>query len=308
MNRSRAGKHASQQTSFAFKRIDLARPFLKWAGGKRQLLPKIRPLFPREFGTYFEPFVGAGAVLFDLQPSRAVINDANEELINCYRVVKSNPDAIIKLADKHRRNDSKDYFERLRALDRKPGLQALSPEERAARVIYLNKSCFNGLYRVNRHGHFNVPYRKHDKPPRVVDPEDIRAVSAYLNEARVEIMCGDFRDAVAGARRGDFVYFDPPYDPVSKSASFTSYATGGFGREEHTALKRLCDELTARGCRVLLSNSDTEFVRELFRNRRRYAVREVGARRNINSVGTGRGKVGELLIFNNYDVAKAEQE
>jgi DNA adenine methylase len=307
LNRSRAGKRVPHQPSL-FKRSDPARPFLKWAGGKRQLLPEIRKYVPREFGTYFEPFVGAGAVLFDLQHSPAVINDANEELINCYRVIKSNPEELIRLAGKHEWNDSKDYFERLRALDRKPGLHMLSPEERAARVIYLNKTCFNGLYRVNGQGHFNVPYRKHDKTPQVVDPEVIRAVSGYLNGARVEIKCGDFRGAVAGAGRGDFVYFDPPYDPVSKSAAFTGYASGGFGREQHGALKRVCDELTERGCQVLLSNSDTEFVRGLFRNRRRYAVREVGARRSINSVGARRGQVGELLIFNNYNVTQAEQE
>lgn len=307
MNRSRTGKRVRGQHEL-FKRSNLAQPFLKWAGGKRQLLPEIQKLFPLESATYFEPFVGAGAVLFDLQPPRAVINDANEELVNCYEVVRSNPEELIGLAHEHERNDSEEYFYKLRSLDRVPGLQGLTRVERAARVIYLNKTCFNGLYRVNRQGHFNVPYGKHDKTPQVVDPEVIRGVSLYLKEARVEITCGDFRDAVARAGDGDFVYFDPPYDPVSKSASFTSYARGGFGREEQKALKRLCDELTERGCRVLLSNSDTEFVRELFRNRRRYAVREVGARRNINSVGAARGEVGELLIFNNYDVTQAEQE
>ncbi|MDQ3743431.1 MAG: DNA adenine methylase [Acidobacteriota bacterium] len=307
MRRSRAGKRAPQQPSL-FKRSDLARPFLKWAGGKGQLLREIRRYVPREFGTYSEPFVGAGAVLFDLQPPRAVINDANEELINCYRVVKSNPEELIRLAAEHERNDSENYFYKIRSLDREPGLRALTPAQRAARVIYLNKTCFNGLYRVNGSGYFNVPYRKHVKPPQIVDPEVIRAVSRYLNEASVEIRSGDFRSAVAEAAAGDFVYFDPPYVPASKSASFTAYAPGGFGEESQRALKKLCDELTERGCCVLVSNSDTELVRDLFRNRRRYAVREVKARRNINSVGTRRGKVGELLIFNNYDVAKTEQE
>lgn len=308
MNRSRAGKHAPQQTSFAFKRIDLARPFLKWAGGKRQLLPKIRKLFPREFGTYFEPFVGAGAVLFDLQPPRAVISDANEELINCYSVVKSKPEELIKLACEHQRNDSKEYFYYLRALDREPGLEVLPDVARAARVIYLNKTGYNGLYRVNKQGYFNVPYRHHVKTPQVVDPEVVRAVSRYMNGAHVDVGVGDYAAAVSAARAGDFIYFDPPYDPVSQTSSFTSYAADGFGEEEQRALKTLCDELTRRGCRVLLSNSDTDFVRELFRNRKRYTVREVSARRNINSVGTARGEVGELLIFNNYDVTKAEQE
>jgi len=307
LSRSRAGKHAPQQ-SLPFERSDLARPFLKWAGGKRQLLHEIRKYVPREFGTYFEPFVGAGALLFDLRHPRAVINDANEELVNCYRVIKSNPEELIGLAERHRLDDSEKHFYEVRELDREPGLSALSDVERAARVIYLNKAGFNGLYRVNKQGHFNVPYRRHKKPPQLVDPEVIREVSRYLNDARVKIRCGDFREAVAGAGSGDFVYFDPPYDRVPKSTAFTSYARGGFGREEQKSLKRVCDELTERGCRVLLSNSDTDFVRELFRNRRRYTVREVKARRNINSDGAGRGAVGELLIYNNYDVPEAQQE
>ena len=308
MNRSRAGKRVPDQTSFAFKRIDLARPFLKWAGGKRQLLPEIRKHFPREFGTYFEPFVGAGAVLFDLQPPSAVINDANEELINCYHVVKSNPDELIRLADEHERNDSKEYFYQLRELDRTPDLGRLSPEARAARILYINKTCFNGLFRVNKDWQFNAPYGKRDKTPQVGDPTVVRAVSRYFNEAQVEILSGDFRDAVASAREGDFVYFDPPYDRPPKSTAFTGYASGGFGREEQKALKILCDELTRSGCHVLLSNSDTDFVRELFRNRKRYTVHEVKARRSINSVGAARGEVKELLIFNNYDVTQAEQD
>jgi DNA adenine methylase len=303
LRRSRAGKRVPHQPSL-FKRSDLARPFLKWAGGKGQLLKEIRKYIPREFGTYFEPFVGAGAVLFDLQPPRAVINDANEELINCYRVIKSNPEGLIRLAGEHERNDSEEYFYGLRLLDREPGLSGLSAEVRAARIVYLNKAGYNGLFRVNKRGQLNVPYRHHEKPPQIVDPEVICAVSRYLNEARVEIKCGDFRDAVAEAGSGDFIYFDPPYDRAPKSGSFTAYASGGFGSDEQKALKKLCDELSERGCRVLLSNSDTDSVRDLFRNRKRYEIREVKARRNINSVGSGRGKVGELLIFNKYDVAQ----
>ena len=303
MTRSGAGKRVPQEPLFEFEGSDLAlQPFLKWAGGKRQLLPEIRKYVPRDFGTYFEPFVGAGAVLFDLQPPRAVINDANEELINCYRVVKTNPEELIRLAAKHERNDSAEYFYELRALDREPGLDALPDVARAARVIYLNKTGFNGLYRVNRRGYFNVPYRHHVKTPQVVNADVIRAVSRYLNSARMKILCGDFKRVVADASDGDFIYFDPPYDPVSLTSSFTGYAAGGFGEEEQKALKRLCDDLTRRSCRVLLSNSDTEFVRSLFDDPRRYTVHEVRARRNINRDGARRGEVGELLIFNNYNV------
>ncbi len=307
MSRSRAGKHAPQ-TLLPFERSDLARPFLKWAGGKRQLLHEIGKYLPKDFKTYFEPFVGAGAVLFELQPGRAVINDANEELINCYRVIRDDPEELIELAERHRRKDSEKHFYEVRGLDREPGLDALSGVERAARVIYLNKTCFNGLYRVNRQGYFNVPYRRHVKPPQVVVPEVVRAVSRYLSAARVEIKSGDFREAVASAAGGDFVYFDPPYDPVSQSASFTGYAKGGFGEGEQQSLKSLCDDLTRRGCRVLLSNSATDFIRDLYDDPRRYTVREVKARRNINSVGARRGAVGELLIYNNYDVPEAQQE
>lgn len=303
MRKSRDGKRVPHQPSL-FKRSDLARPFLKWAGGKGQLLKEIRKYIPREFGTYFEPFVGAGAVLFDLQPPRAVINDANEELVNCYRVIKSNPEELIRLAAEHERNDSEEYFYGQRLLDRKPGLSGLSAEVRAARIIYLNKAGYNGLFRVNKQGQLNVPYRYHEKPPQIVDPEVIRAVSRYLNEAGVEIKCGDFRDAVSGAAAGDFIYFDPPYDRPPKGGGFTAYASGGFGRDEQKALEELCAELSERGCQVLLSNSDTDFVRGLFRNRRRYEIREVKARRNINSVGSARGEVSELLIFNKYDVAQ----
>jgi DNA adenine methylase len=307
LRRSRAGKHAPRP-SLPFERSDLARPFLKWAGGKRQLLPEIRKYVPRAFKTYFEPFVGPGAVLFELQPARAVINDANEELINCYRVVKSKPKELIELAEKHRLEDSERHFYEVRARDRNPGLGALSDVERAARVIYLNKAGFNGLYRVNRQGHFNVPYRKHKEAPQIVDPEVIRAVSRYLNNARVRIECGGFQEAVVAARAGDFVYFDPPYHPVSKSAAFTSYAPGGFGVAEQEVLKNVCDDLSRRGCHVLVSNSATDFIRNLYGDPRRYTVREVKARRNINSVGTRRGAVGELLIYNNYDVPEAQQE
>jgi DNA adenine methylase len=154
----------------------------------------------------------------------------------------------------------------------------------------------------------NVPYGHYVKPPQVVNPEVIRAVSRYLNDARVEIKCGDFKKAVAAATAGDFVYFDPPYHPVSKSASFTSYAARGFGEEQQEELRDVCEDLTRRGCQVLVSNSATAFIKKLFDDPRRYTVREVKARRNINSVGTRRGQVGELLIYNNYDVPKAQQE
>lgn len=289
----------SPKQRILFKRNDLLQPFLKWAGGKRQLVSKIREFVPRKFNLYFEPFLGAAAVLFDLQPQTALINDANKELINCYRVIKRDPTGLIAHARQHL--ITKRYFYTLRSLDRGPEFQKLSDLERASRIIFLNKTCYNGLFRVNSQGQFNVPYGNYSKPV-IVDEVVIRAVSLYLNEAHVEISNDDFEAALSGAGRGDFVYLDPPYDPLSDTASFTGYNLSSFGRDEQRRLKEVCDDLTRRRCKVLLSNSDTHFIRDLYSNSKRYTIVEVSATRNINSVATARGKISELLIFNNYDV------
>lgn len=289
----------SPKQRILFKRNDLLQPFLKWAGGKRQLVSKIREFVPRKFNLYFEPFLGAAAVLFDLQPRTALVNDANKELINCYRVIKRDPTGLIAHARQHQ--ITKRYFYALRSLDRGPEFQKLSDLERASRIIFLNKTCYNGLFRVNSQGQFNVPYGNYSKPV-IVDDVVIRAVSLYLNQAHVEISNDDFEAALSGAGRGDFVYLDPPYDPLSDTASFTGYNLSSFGRDEQRRLKEVCDDLTRRKCKVLLSNSDTHFIRDLYRDPKRYTIVEVSASRNINSVGTSRGKISELLIFNNYDV------
>ena len=288
------------------RRNDLVQPFLKWAGGKRQLLPEIRKYIPKKRKLYFEPFLGAGAVLFDLQPQEALINDANEELINCYRVVKESPEELIELANEHRRKNSRDYYYHLRSRDRDPDFKSLNDVERAARIIYLNKTCYNGLFRVNSQGQFNVPYGDYNDP-QIVDEAVIRAVSRYLNEAQIDISDRDFESAVNGAECGDFVYFDPPYDPLSDTASFTGYNLNSFDKKHQRQLKRVCDDLTERGCKVLISNSATEFIRDLYGDENRYRVVEVIAGRSINSVPTGRGKISELLIFNNYDVNQVKE-
>lgn len=281
------------------RRNDLLQPFLKWAGGKRQLVPQIRKYVPKKFKLYFEPFVGAGAVLFELQPQVAIINDANEELMNCYRVIKDDPESLIADTKKHR--NAKDYYYNLRSLDRDVAFQSLSAVERASRIIYLNKTCYNGLFRVNSQGQFNVPFGKYSNPV-IVDEVVIRAVSWYLNAAQVQISTDDFESALSGASRGDFVYIDPPYDPLSDTSSFTGYSLNSFDRDEQRRLKSVCDDLTTRGCKILHSNSATEFIRDLYGDKRKYTIVEVEATRNINSVGTSRGKISELLIFNNYDV------
>jgi DNA adenine methylase len=281
----------------------ILRPFLKWAGGKRQLLPILREYIPKNFGstTYFEPFVGAGAFLFDLQPKKAFINDANKELINCYQTIKNKPNELLELTREYQKDISKERFYELRELDRKSDFNSLSDVERAARIIYLNKTCFNGLFRVNSQGQFNVPYGD-NKNPIVADEVVIGAVSKYLNENNIQITNQDFEESVSNAKKGNFIYFDPPYDPISDSSSFTGYDLSGFGKNEQRRLRNLCDRLVKRGCKVLLSNSATDFIKELYSNEEYYSIIEVAATRSINSVGASRGKINEVLIFSKYDV------
>lgn len=272
----------------------LPQPFLKWAGGKRQLLPEIRKYIPETFHTYYEPFVGAGAVLFDLQPQKAVINDINAELVNVYYAIKDNVDELIEDLKKH--ENDKDYFYEIRNMDRTPEYEELSPVKKASRIIYLNKTCFNGLFRVNSRGQFNVPFGKY-KNPQIVNEEVLRAVHAYLSSAEIEIKNIDFVSAVANAAKGDFVYFDPPYDPVSETSSFTSYSLNGFKKEDQIRLRDLCVELDHRGVKFLLSNSATDFIIDIY-SEKGFIVETVSATRNINSVASKRGKIDEVLIRN----------
>jgi len=276
------------------KKEPLVQPFVKWVGGKRQLLLAIRPLLPIFTGRYYEPFIGGGAVLFDTQPSFAVVNDFNEELINCYLVVQNSPDDLLAACLLHA-NTSEHFYE-VREWDRNHKFKLKSPVERAVRILYLNKTCFNGLFRVNSQGQFNVPFGSY-KNPVIAEPTVIRAVSRYLNNAHIDFRNGDFAAAVWDAGQDDFVYFDPPYDPVSDTSSFTGYSLDGFSREEQRRLKEVCDDLTLRGVKVLLSNSDTPFIRELYSGEQ-YRIQTVQARRNINSDPTGRGKIDEVFVLN----------
>ena len=276
------------------KRDLLVQPFLKWAGGKRQLLSQIRPLLPKKFNCYYEPFLGGSAVFLDQQPAKAVVNDYNSELINCYKVIKDSPDELLEEVSKF--ENTSECFYQVREMDRNDDFILMSDIERAARIIYLNKTCFNGLFRVNSQGQFNVPFGNY-KNPTIADPAVIRALSRYLNNEGVTFRNADFAMAVADAKKGDFVYFDPPYDPVSDTSSFTGYSLNGFNRREQIRLRDLCDELTARGVKVMLSNSYTPFINELY-NAERYTCHTVQARRNINSVASGRGKIDEVLILN----------
>ena len=302
MQDNTAPKQSQVTNRRGYKHNVLAQPFLKWAGGKRQLLPILKEHKPQHFTQYYEPFIGAGALLFCLQPKKSIINDTNDELINCYRVIKDNPEKLLELCQQHRENNSKEHFYSLREQDRRDDFKDKSPQERAARIIYLNKTCFNGLFRVNSSGQFNVPYGNYSNPV-IADPAVIRSVSAYLNQRDVRIRQGDFAKAVANARKGAFIYFDPPYHPISDTSSFTGYSVNGFGEEEQVRLKELCDKLSKRGCQVLISNSSASLIKKLYSDPN-YEIEEVKASRAINAVGSRRGRINELLIHNRYERKK----
>lgn len=274
---------------------NLTQPFLKWAGGKRQLLHEIRKYIPKKMNRYFEPFIGAGAVLFELQPQNAIISDINSELVNVYKVIKHEHEELIVHLKKHAHLHNREYFYEIRALDREQEKYGkLSPVEKAARMIYLNKTCFNGLYRVNSKGQFNVPFGQYVNP-QIVNEGVLQAVHDYLSYYDVMIWNKDFADVVQDAKEGDFVYFDPPYDPVSDTSSFTSYSLDGFNRNDQIRLRDVCLELDRRGCKFLLSNSATDFIKELYDG---FHIELVSATRTINSVASKRGKIDEVLVMN----------
>lgn len=276
--------------------IQLARPIVKWAGGKKKLVPILQKHLPKEYKNslnfYYEPFLGAGAFFFALQPNKAIINDINTELINCYRVIKDSVDELIDELRKH--EYEKNHFYAIRDWDRNENYQEKTPVQRASRTIFLNKTCFNGLHRVNGQGQFNVPFGKY-KNPLILDKNNLLAVNQYLNNNEIVILNLDFQEAVKDAKRGDFIYLDPPYDPVSQSAKFTKYDKTGFGREEQNRLKKVFDDLDSRGCYVLLSNSYTDFIVDLYKD---YNQTQITASRAINSKAEKRGKVKEILVKN----------
>ena len=272
------------------------KPIIKWVGGKGGNLPYIRERLPENFNTYYEPFLGGAAVLLDLKPSSAVVNDTNSELINMYIQVKENVESVISeltdLDQQHEsKNEPKEYYYQVRK-DFNQNLGSNTPKQ-AARLIYLNKHCFNGLYRVNSKGEFNVPFNgKLDG--KSFNAEHLQELSSMLKNAH--ILNTDFEVAVAGAKESDLVYFDPPYDYECEDG-FVDYSSTGWTREDTTKLKLLCDRLTAKGCYVILSNNSTTFIRELF-NDDRYLIEEISVRRAINCKGTGRGPVREVIIRN----------
>lgn len=270
-------------------------PILKWAGGKRQLIDKIMPLIPVDYETYYEPFIGAGAVLLALKPHNAVINDSNWEIINVYKTIRDHVEELLELLEEHSVNHTPEYYYQIRKIDRETNyLDNHSIIEMAARTIYLNKTCFNGLFRVNSKGFFNTPIG-HYKNPNIVNSENIMKLHQYLNEENIQLLTGDYESALDGIGEKDFVYFDPPYDPLSKTSSFTSYTKENFDIEEQKRLKKVCDRLTRNNIRFMLSNSDTEMLRELYCE---YKIIAIPSKRMINAKGNGRNSIDELLITN----------
>lgn len=276
------------------KNNKLVAPFLKWVGGKRQLMPSIVEHLPENIKDYkyIEPFIGGGAVLFNLQPKNAIINDYNEELINVYQVIKNNLDELITDLKKHK--NEAEYFYSIRSLDRNGEFKKLTDVQRASRIIYLNKTCFNGLYRVNNAGEFNSPFGRY-KNPNIVNEPTLKAVNKFLNSNNIDIKSGDYSDVLKQADKKCFVYLDPPYHPISESSNFTGYVQGGWNMYDQIDLKTACDELNKKGVKFLLSNSSADFIKDLYKD---YKITIVKATRAINSNGADRGEVDEVLIRN----------
>jgi DNA adenine methylase len=268
--------------------------FLKWAGGKLQLIEQFENLLPHKFRNYYEPFVGSGAIFFyvksKLKPDKVILSDTNEELINCFVVVRDKPSELVELLLNHRKRHSREYYYAVR------GIQSnrLDRVNRAARFIYLNKTCFNGLYRVNSKGQFNVPFGDYDNPS-IFDKNTLFQASQLLQDVHLQV--STFEKVLDFAGKNDFVYFDPPYIPLSKTSSFTRYSKSDFTMKEQKRLSEVFGILDSRGCFVMLSNSDHALTRELYRHYKKNTF-VVRAKRMINSVGSKRGAINELIVTN----------
>jgi len=269
-----------------------AGPIVKWVGGKSKLLPELERRMPTSFRRYHEPFLGGGALFFQVAPSAALLADGNAELIGCYQAVRDDVEAVIAALAAHRDAHSEGYYYAVR--DGWNRAARATPAQRAADFIYLNKTCYNGLWRVNSRGGFNVPAGRYVNPG-ILDAERLRAASALL--ARAQLRAAPFEEVVDDARCGDFVYFDPPYHPLSATADFTSYTVGGFDASDQERLASVFATLDERGCAVMLSNSDTAFTRRLYA---RWKVERVFCPRAVNSRADRRGAVGEILVTNRY--------
>ncbi|ABX13395.1 DNA adenine methylase [Nitrosopumilus maritimus SCM1] len=273
------------------------KPFVKWAGGKRQLIPILNENLPKTFGTYYEPFIGGGALLFHILTERnnqkCSISDLNSDLVLAYTTIRNRIDDLISSLKNHEKNyhkDSKSYYYSVRESNPR------SEIEKTSRLLFLNRTCFNGLYRVNSKGKFNVPLGRYTNP-NIVNEENLRSVSAILQSSKVSIKCRDFGAVLRDAKKGDLVYFDPPYQPVSDTANFTSYTNKDFTDKDLERLADLCNKLDSKGCKVLLSNSDSKQVSDMFSGKS-WKVNKVQANRSINSNSKKRTGHFELLIKN----------
>lgn len=270
-------------------------PFVKWAGGKRQLIPQIRARMPKKYENYYEPFVGGGAVIFDLLPANALINDINKALINTYRQIRDIPEkfiADVNRLDKEMPEDGRAYYYSLRELYNDKLMKSEYDLELASLFVFINKHCFNGLYRVNGKGLFNVPYNNSRRAS--IDEEAIMEISKYLKD--VKIVDGDFEEACKDAKKGDFIFLDSPYAPLNPT-SFESYTKEGFDVESHKRLSKLYDNLTDRGCYCMLTNHNTQLINDLYGNKG-YKIEIVSVKRMINSDASNR--VGKEVIICNY--------
>lgn len=269
-------------------------PLLKWVGGKRQILGELISLIPSTYNTYCEPFLGGGALFFALHPSKAIVNDINEELINFYEVVRDDHQALLDIISEYQAKDCEEFFYEIRALDRDvENFKKTSKVVKAARTFYLNRTCFNGLYRVNSKGFFNSPY---GKPiyKFIIDTDRFVAMSTYLKEQDITLCSNTYEYVLDKLKKGDFVYLDPPYDRVS-TTSFTSYSKYDFTQADQHRLKLACDKLNERGVKFMLSNAPTDFIVEEFKD---YHQSFVSASRIVNSKVEGRGKVKEIIVRN----------
>ncbi len=276
--------------------ITVPKPFVKWAGGKRQLIPVLNKEFPQKFGTYFEPFLGGGAVLFHLlsqNPNqKCSVSDLNSDLVLTYITIRDRVEELISSLKKHSKkysDDKNSYYYKIREKEPKEQI------EKSSRLIFLNRTCFNGLYRVNSKGKFNVPLGRYSNP-NIVNEENLMAVSRILQSKKITITCRDFSSILGDAKKDDFIYFDPPYQPVSQTANFTSYTNRDFNFEDLKRLADLCNDLDSKGCKVVLSNSNTSEVKEMFD--RNWKIKKIQVNRAINSDSKKRTGHSELVIKN----------
>ncbi|MGM9835008.1 MAG: DNA adenine methylase [Bacilli bacterium] len=275
----------------------LIQPFLKWAGGKRQLIPQMEKYLKKiKYTSYYEPFIGGGSILFYLQPNNAVVNDYNRDLIECYKCIKYNYDELISKLEEYEDKNNEDDFYKIREFDRKEEYESWTPVEKSARLIYLNRTCYNGLFRLNSSGQFNTPFGKY-KNPNICNKPVLKALHEYFVNNDIEFRHGDFEECCNDVPKGSLVYFDPPYDQFDDQVNFVGYTENGFTKKDQKRLKELCDGLIQKGCTVIISNSSTPFIKELYSDKNKYTIHTLMAKRNINSNAKKRGEIQEVLII-----------